>query len=212
MKLKKMLNLRIPLFIVAMMIVFPGFKSLASDIWMPGLIELNSGQKISGDIKFHIEENLIVVRDAATLKAFSPVKVNYFKILDQDRGAFRTFYAIPSRNTHGKYYTRFYEILYLGKLTLLNRDRIERMTEYMHQPFDFNGPVPVMEYSIKVDDLYIADSQGNIYPLESIGQSKFLELMSDHRKQMEAYFQNRDPDLKNRIDIINLLAYYNGLR
>lgn len=100
----------------------------------------------------------------------------------------------------------FFEQIVVGKFDLLHHP-----TVYIRRS-NYNSAMNVGtkdDEIMKKADWYLAYQKRAVK--FSPSKKALLELMTDHKEQIEAYLKSKKPDLKEKTELTALVVYYNGL-
>ena len=141
------------IFFLSCSCAFGQYKNFNTEesIWRDGVIKLEDGQAIQGEINFNFVSDVLKVRQSEDEpgEIFNPNKVLYFELKEGDQKAL--FYSLPyDFNEDGRYKPAFFEVVYQnGKDVLLAR----HILEYKEDDF-VNDPVLGYTHNPKQEDVY----------------------------------------------------------
>ncbi len=185
------------------------------EFWHEGKVVLLEGDTLFGDIKYDLERDVIQLRRGADImEAFSARKILFFEIFDETISQYRLFFALPFAISSNYKAPVFFEVLFEGKLTLLNRESIQiqnvtyydpRFSRYYHDPF-MRG----MNYPVLVYNFYFLNEKGQIAEF-SKKKRDLYRIMRNRQQDIKAYIKKERLKV-DRIDhLIKITRYYNSL-
>jgi hypothetical protein len=176
--------------------------------WNRGKIVLQDGTSYSGELKYDLKQNVAMIKQKGTIKAFSAHQVDYFRFMDIKRKTLRRFYTMPYENQRGIERLMFFELVFQDGFVLFNRERTVRKRQAMlsELPFMSNGTNRNNE-RVTVFSYFIFMPDGQFKPLQAEQQDLIdkLALSKEERKDMRDFIHDHDINLKNRSDFIRLL-------
>ena len=193
-------------YILSLGISLNGFHS-DSDCsnWHKGNIHLADETVVNGEIRYCLDHDIVMLKNEAQTLTLSPVKVEYFVIFDNSLNETRSFYTLPYKGLNGYIRKKFFELLYHGKISLLNRE--EKMMIANHQ--NFNNLSDPTEW-VLVDKYYVLDEYGEVTYFS--GNTKdLLNHMQRHANAILTFIDDHQLDTSRREDLIAVLQYYNTL-
>lgn len=210
-------SLKIPLFIIALLGLSLTLEAqrFPHEFWHEGKVVLLAGDTLYGEIKYDLERDVIQLRRGSNImEAFTARKILFFEIFDDTINHYRLFFALPYAISSNYKAPVFFEVLYEGKLTLLNRESIEiqnanyydpRFSRYYHDPF-MRG----MNYPVLVYNFYFLNEKGQIAEY-SKRKRDLYRIMNKRQQDVKAYIKKERLKV-DRIDhLIKITRYYNSL-
>lgn len=185
-------------------LVFP-FVSNAQE-WSTGILALNSGEHIIGDINYNYELNSVQIKYEDLTKTFSASQFYSFRIVENELFPARNFYVLPyAIKPNERPLPHIFESIYEGELSLLRRSF---ETEYPRKAYDKLRGRYVPE-SVVYEE-YLAWTNGKIVKLKGGNQAR-IKAIGDQRKELKEFAKKYRLDLTNPADLANLVKYYNDL-
>jgi len=175
------------------------------ELWHEGKVVLESGDTITGSIKYDLQD-LLQVRHQNKMESFSARKVLLFEIFDQGYKRYRTFYSLPYSPNGGYKSPVFFEVLTEGKITALSREKIEYRT-YGYSPFMYGS---YNTRRVLVNTYYLLKENGNITDF-SAKRSDWLDLMGTRSDEVRGYAKDNKLNFDNKYDLKRIIDYYNSL-
>ncbi|MBS1681697.1 MAG: hypothetical protein JST48_08295 [Bacteroidetes bacterium] len=175
------------------------------DIFHDGKVVLESGDTLSGSIKYS-PQDLLQVRHDNLLESFTARKALYFEIFDQVYKRYRQFYSLPYSATGGYKSPVFFEILAEGKITLLSREKIEYRQS--NSPFFYYGGYTTRPVLVNI--YYLLRENGNIEDFRG-KRNDWYELFGVRQNEMHDYIKENKLDLDRKYQLKQIIDYYNSL-
>lgn len=182
--------------------------------WQAGNVKFYNklGMSLTADslagvpVRLDLLANEVEVRAGArNIKAVKATAVRYVD-MNNSYGSASRYFNVDEFQHEGQSLTGFFEEVVRGKLNLLVHPSVHV------QKANFNVALNVGtkdDELVKKFDWYAG--RGKQVIKFSPGKKAILELMSDKKDQMEAYFKQEKPDLKSRAGLLGLFVYYNKL-
>ncbi|MDX2303435.1 MAG: hypothetical protein NW226_11575 [Microscillaceae bacterium] len=173
------------------------------DYWHKGSATLKSGQTLAGLIKYHLDENVILIQGYdQKITAYSSAQINNFYIWDTLTRVQRNFFTLRTRDAAQSSYN-FYELLFQGQVSLLSREKTAfTPIKDPTQPKLVNQN----EWSFK-EDYFLLNAQGKIktyHKLDTLG-----DVLRVEKKELQEFIQENDLNLESRKDFVFLIDHYN---
>ena len=184
-------------------------QNFSSETWHKGFLVLESGDSAAGELKYNLENDLLQLRTAETIKTFTPRNVVYFQLFDENFGAYRDFYSLPYQQVSNNYEALlFFEVLSEGDLTLLSRERVitETVNQYTNSNF---GNYTYNRRRLVYDYFYVQNKE----KIVDYGKRKkeLLKLMQRRSQEVKAFMKENRLDADRRRDLIEITSFYNSL-
>ncbi|MCX2742246.1 hypothetical protein OO013_00135 [Mangrovivirga sp. M17] len=182
-------------------------QQFPSETFHPGTAILEGDKRISGKLKYDLENNIIQVINNGVIQTFTSQKVVFFIIEDQVLGITRKFYSLPyERNNYQS--MMFFELLVEGDLTLLGREYIDTRTTTNNNSFYYRS-YWVESYVLRTN-FYFLRKGGEINFFEP-KKRELLDIMDDKSDQIKQYIKKRRFDIDRPDDLMEITKYYNNL-
>ena len=175
------------------------------ELWHDGKIVLQSGDTLKGFVKYDLQQDMVQynIKDKV-IETFTARKVLFFEIFDTSVHKYRQFFTIPY-NINGSYSAPiFFELLAVGKITLLAREALEYKT--------YNTPYYVGSYSrlVLVNKFFLMDQKENITTFTGTRED-LLDLMEPKSEEVRKYMKENHFDITDKYDLAKVVDYYNSL-
>jgi hypothetical protein len=179
------------------------------DKWYPAEIILNGGQKYQNiPLKLDVFENqeLITKNQAGDSLFVKEDMVSYFSIYNEDTKITHTFKRFKEKSTDKK--PIFFDVLHEGKYSLLAK-RYKNFS-----PADFKGGYSTQrfydEYT-NATDLFVKTAETEDLVKMKSNKKAIMKVLAGKDKELSAFIDKENLDLKNEQDLAKLFAYYNQL-
>jgi hypothetical protein len=174
------------------------------EVWHEGKMVLMEGDTLRGLLKYDIQKDLVefTVQDQ-TAEVYTARKVVFYEIFDESVRRYRQFYALPF-TTIGNYKTPiFFELLTVGKLTLLAREFLQNVTTSTYYAGSYTKVVLSHRY-------FFMDENGEI--IQFVGnKNDLLDMMGKQADEVEKYIKAEHLRFDEKYDLMKIVAYYNSL-
>lgn len=195
-------------FLILLALCFSGAargQQFPFEYWHEGKVVLESGDTLSGSIKYDLQNDLVQLSKGGKLESYSARKMTYFEIFDQTIRRYRQFYSIPYV-TSGDYKAPvIFELLTEGKMTLLCRESVEYRS-YSNAFYSYGMSTRL----VLVYHYFMLNENGSIEPFDG-KRNDLLRLMGQHSDQVEKYIKANKLDLTDRNEFVQIVLYYNSL-
>ncbi|CAN5233493.1 hypothetical protein BH09BAC3_BH09BAC3_21230 [soil metagenome] len=175
------------------------------EYWHEGKIVLESGDTLTGNVKYDLQSDLLEFEKNRKLESFTARKVLFFQIFDKTVTRYRSFYSLPYSVSGGYKAPVFFELLAEGKMTLLCREAIE-LRSYPSSFYYYGSSsrqVLVYHYFILKDNGTIESFDGK--------KSDLLSMMGNYGDTVEAYMKKNKLKVDEKYHLANIVVYYNSL-
>ena len=172
--------------------------------WYKGNIYLADGSITQGDIRYCLDQDLVMLKKDEQTLTLSPVKVDSFVIFDDYLNASRSFYTLPFKELNGYSRKRFFELLYKGKISLLNREG--EMIVATDEGFD--DASDLTEW-VLIDRYYFRDENGEVSHFSG-KEGDLLAYMKEKAEAVSEFIADQRLDASVREDLVVILDYYNA--
>jgi hypothetical protein len=187
------------------LVATPSFaQTFPFDQWHDGKVVLDSGDTITGSIKYDLQD-LLQVRHQNKMESFSARKVLLFEFFDQGYKRYRTFYSLPYSANGGYKSPVFFEVLTEGKITVLSREKIEYRT-YGYSPFMYGS---YNTRKVMVNIYYLLRENGNIQDFSG-KRNDWLDMMGSRADDVHEYAKDNKLDFDRKYDLKRIIDYYNS--
>ncbi|MEM9832903.1 MAG: hypothetical protein AAF944_19885 [Bacteroidota bacterium] len=176
--------------------------------WKFGSILLNSGQRFEGNLKFDLENDVVVLQKANRMLAFSAFSVKSFVAVDTVSGFTQSFFSLPYSDTRKRARLKFFQLVYDGRFALFVREKgvPANAVTTAHCPTRRN---PHDQKKAFAHEYFVLLPNGNFQRFRA-GRRHLTELFSleeERVKQVGRYITKNDIDFSKQPDIIRLIYY-----
>lgn len=177
----------------------------AFELWHEGMVVLESGDTLRGQIKYDLQQDIIQFTDKrGTIEALSARKVLICEIFDKTINQYRQFYSLPYNATSGYRTPVFFELVAEGKLTVLCRERLENQTT--SSPYYYGS----FSRTVLVNKYFLLKENGDIVDF-STRRNDFLQLVGKHADIMNGFMKDNKLQLDDKKELARIINYYNSL-
>jgi hypothetical protein len=178
-------------------------QQFAYEFWHEGRAVLESNDTIKGSIKYDLQNDLLQVKVNNQQESFTARKILFFEIFDLTVKRYRQFYSLPYSPNNTYKVPVFFELLCEGKITLLNRERLEYRTVNTYYYYFTNGPFMVDHYFLLKPDGKIEGFEGR--------KADWLSLMDNKEKEIREFVKENRFNFDDKYELIKIVEYYNSL-
>lgn len=221
-------------------IVSPASAQLEQDLWFNGLVELESGRFIKGQLSYYsdFENGLLQIRADGKTYSFDANQVVRFEFNDPQLQRNRVFYSLPySPPGLPNDIMLFFEALYEGPyLSVLSKTEIRNQTRSTNNnPFVYRGAyIPSWYGNPRSGNFTVQMPYETLYlvtpktPITDYNEPTALDkpnvrfrkantdmlqnLMRDQAPKVQAFLKENRFDLRDRADMLRTVVYYNQIR
>lgn len=170
--------------------------------WYKGSMYLADGSVTNGDVRYCLDHDLVMLKKNEQTLTLSPVKVDSFVIFDDHLNDSRSFYALHFKELNGYGRKRFFELLYRGKISLLNRE--DEMIVATDE--GFNDASDLTEW-VLIDRYYFQDENGEVSHFSG-KEDDLLAYMKEKAEVVSEFIADQRLDASIREDLVVILDYY----
>lgn len=190
-----------------------------------GILALNNGEHIVGEINYDYQENNVQIRYDDKTLAFSAYQFYTFRLVKNDLFPERNFFVLPYQDPGLKRPTpHIFEGIYKGEVSLLVRS-YEGMTHEQDWFKNKNGsrylneirlvdPIDTRRYR-KVEatfyDQYIAWEDGRVIKLKG-GKKDRIKVFGSKKSKLTKYVKQNSLNLQKSGDMARLVQYFNDIQ
>ncbi|MFK7952268.1 MAG: hypothetical protein AB8B73_05435 [Ekhidna sp.] len=181
-------------------------QTFSSQVFHEGFLVTSNQDTVRGSLKYDLETNiLILVRDGKT-RSYSSQKVFYFEIYDDNQKNYRQFYSIPYNVNYDYKIPIFFELIYEGKLSLLQRESIVQQNSNANSAY-WGSTVSRM---VVVYDYFFLDSKGK---LQFFGGKKkdLYRILTKKQSELKKFVKDNRLDPDDIRDLIRIISFYNSI-
>ncbi len=179
--------------------------------WAEGKIVLFGDSTIYGNLtaRLDLKNNYLEVNQNNKVRVLEERRINYFSLLFPEMSIPQIFVNSQSFKKE-KDVKGFFEVLSTNKKLVL----------FLHKKFWLKKPTYVVAFDVgsrdakiyHLESLYYAKAnEDKVYELKT-NKKNLLKIMEDKQAEMETYFKEKSPNLKDNKDLASLFNYYNGLK
>ncbi|NMM49304.1 hypothetical protein [Marinigracilibium pacificum] len=183
-------------------------QEFPSEVFHPGTAILEGDKRVSGKLKYDLDNNIIQVINNGVVHTYTAQKVIFFIIEDQVLGITRKFYSLPYAETN--YQTMmFFELLVEGDLTLLGREYIDTRTTSANNYYYYRN-YWVESYVLRTSFYFL--KKGGEIKFFTPKKRELLDLvMADRSNEIKQFIKKRRFDIEKPDDLIAVTKFYNSL-
>lgn len=209
----KRINLKF-VYLTILLFIFSGMQlqaqKLPNEMWHPGMVVLESGDTLRGNLQYDFKTNLVQLTDEKRIQTFTSQKLLYLSFHCQYFKRIRYFYSIPYRLKGNMNVPVLFEILAEGKITLMTREYVilennNRFGNPMYRPRGGFYSREILTY-----DYYFLTDDGRISKYEEKKKDLF-PYFGRYEKEMADYMKDRRLKADKQGDLVKIITYYNEL-
>lgn len=193
--------------------------------WRMGILALNDGEHIIGEIKYDYEENNVQIRYDDKTLAFSAYQFYTFRLVKNDMFPERNFYVLDyAESGSGRGTPHIFEGIYKGDISLLvrasagtthrrpdGRNGLDWVHPWFRWPeWQSNFPNQTQMEDIILYEQYIARSDGRVIKLKG-GKKERIKAFGAKKSKLTKYVKQNSLNLQKWYDMAKLVKYYNDL-
>ncbi|NJL14389.1 MAG: hypothetical protein HC913_16190 [Microscillaceae bacterium] len=183
-------------------------QAFAEENWQNGLLILEEGDTLRGELKFDLQNELVQIQTQGSLKAFTSRKVLAFQFFDRYYGRDRFYFTLPYAKVSNYPTPTFFELVYQDQpLTLLCRESLVTQTFVNNNPYVLGPNIPVTTTRVKCDFFFL-DKNGRIRPFNGTKKG-LLYLLKDREKDIKDFMEENRLRTDDKADMTRIIAYYN---
>jgi hypothetical protein len=179
--------------------------------WAEGKIVLFNDSTIYSNLmaRLDLKNNYLEVKQNNKVRVLEARRINYFSLLSPQMSKPKIFVNSQSFKKEEDI-KGFFEVLSTN----------EKLILFLHKKFWLKKPTYVTAFDVgsrdakiyHLESLYYGKADDDkVYELKT-NKKNLLKIMADKQAEMETYFKEKSPDLKDNRDLANLFNYYNGLK
>jgi hypothetical protein len=180
-------------------------QQFAFEYWHDGKIVLETGDTLTGSIKYDLQNDLVQFSKGGKLESYTARKMTYFEIFDQTVRRYRQFYSIPYQTSGAYKAPVIFELLAEGKMTLLCRESLEYRS-YTNAFYSYGSSTRL----VLVYQYFLLKENGSIDIFEG-KRNDLLDLMEPYSDEVAKYIKANRLDLADRNEFVQIVTYYNSL-
>lgn len=200
------------LLLALLLIPFHGMaQDFSANVWHSGIIDLTSGESVTGQLKYNLKDEQVLLVVNNQVRAYPVNKVESFQIKDALSDQARIFFSIPHTLNNNYNRNHFFELLSEGQMSLLSRQEIvmrkvryDVTNGYLYS--NRNYPVPHEE-----ENYFLMNSEGEIAACGNTNKD-VIEFFSKYEKEIKAFIRSNKLDVSFRYDMVHVVEYYNSLQ
>ncbi len=210
-------------FVILVLNIFPQkiqAQYLAEDNWHFGKVLLDTGDSLSGNLKFNLKEELLMLNAPQGLQTLSSRKVAMFSFYDTKLKRDRQFYSFMYPKTNNYKTPCFFEVLHHGeKISLVGREVLVQTT-INNRPYYggmygsgyYGNPmnIPQTITSVKME-MYFLYNSGKMKSFNG-NKNELYTIFADAQSQIKTYIKDRKPNLEKPDDIKQMLVFYHNAK
>ncbi len=195
------------IFIVLLISVKSFGQTFSAEIYHKGFLVTSDQDTVRGDMKYDLETNILLLIKNGKTKSYSSHKVFYFEIYDELQKNYRQFYSIPYNVSYEYKIPIFFELVYEGKLSLLQREAIVQQTSNSSSAYWGGGTVT---RTVIIYDYYFLDNEGNIQFFSGKKRDLFI-ILTKKQTELKRYIKDNKLDTDDIRDLIRITSFYNSI-
>ncbi len=199
--------------------------------WQEGSVDLMSGQKLSGNVKYDIGNDVVFISTDDGIKSFTASNVLTFQFIEPKKETNRTFVSIAIERSNNYKRKHFYELLEEGAVSFLERsfDTNLKRGRALQSDYATNGNNPAFSSPGHYALASIGSPHGSFAPVFLIiderkelnmldfrggflqdNKKKILDCFSKNKDELDAFLKKKNMNLKKSKNIRKLVSYYNN--
>lgn len=182
-------------------------QKFSSEIFHEGYLVTSDKDTVKGSLKYDLETNVLLLIVNGKTQSYSSHKVFYFEIFDSILNNYRQFYSVPYTVSYQYKIPIFFELVYEGKLSLLQREAIVQQTANNGSAYWGGGSI---QRTVVVYDYYFLDSNGKIQFYSGRKKDLYV-ILSKKLSDIKKFIKENKLDIDDPRDLIRITAFYNSI-
>lgn len=200
---------------------------ITAQTWRMGILALNNGEHIVGEINHDFENNLVQIRYDDKELTFTAFQFYSFRLVKNEVLPERNFYVMNFANrSSDKPVPHLFEGIYKGDVSLLVRaydgvvttkhSKSQRQLPNWWNESDFITPSDkFLNKSVRQEQTFyvqfLADQNGRVKRLKG-GQKDRIAALGGEKRKLSQFAKRKGLRLKNHFDMALLVEYYHQLK
>ncbi len=174
--------------------------------WHAGQVELASGQTLTGNLKYQINKNVVLLKQSdGTLQTLNSWQIKKFSFYDTLRKISRRFCTLSNPSPRSTKDALFMEVVYEGFVSLMSYEK----TRLQAYPEDGNQKWRKPGYYVADDLFYLVDMTGKLQ--KYTGLDNIARIMGETPLKMRQFIKTHRLNLNKRQDFRFLVEHYNEI-
>ncbi|MDA0195476.1 MAG: hypothetical protein O2887_09965 [Bacteroidetes bacterium] len=175
-----------------------------TEFWHKGYLITSNGDTLRGSIKYDFDKDAVQIDMDNRIQTLTARNISYFEIIDKEKENYRQFYSISYQMNMNHKVPRFFEILYLGELTLVAREMIiQETTSSSLSSIYRSQPQLAHKFYFVYKDGKVIDFEGN--------KSVLYTIMGAKSQEIKSYVKKNNLKTDRLQDLVRITAYYNSI-
>jgi hypothetical protein len=178
----------------------------SKDYWHYGEVQMASGKKMPGYIKYQLDDNVISFKNQAQgISTIASSKIKNFTIFDTLTKVNRRFCVLPVNQREFGTKSALFEVIYEGTISLVSREKIiDKPYRSTTQPKTVNQTYRGLE-----DDFYLVNERGKLKKFTN--EQTLALVVKDDLKAIKDFIKSNQLNLQNRKDFATLISHYDQI-
>ncbi|MDN5217422.1 hypothetical protein QQ020_35435 [Fulvivirgaceae bacterium BMA12] len=167
--------------------------------WYKGSVRMSGGKVVEGSIRYCLDYDLVLLKKEEQVITLSPRKVDGFVVFDHTMEVPKSFHSLPFEGLNGYIRKCFFELLYHGRISLLNREYeilVAEDEEY---------------FQALADKYYIMDEDGVVRDFSG-SRKELLRYMKKKADSVSTFITEKQLDISQREDLMVVFSYYHSIQ
>lgn len=178
--------------------------------WSSGELVLSDGTVLTGELNYNWKAEIVQLRQANVLKAFSAYQVRGFRYFDHVQNSLRKFIAMEYPVNSTVYRPLFLEEMLSGPLTVYRRLRHTHQWLRVVSPASFGRDDELIK---DVDNFSYFVIDGNkMIDLDDFRRTLWPRMESEFDKELKRYVTKMQVNLSSTLARLLLINHYNYLK
>ena len=160
-----------------------------------GTLYLTDERVATGNMSYDLEREIVQIKVEGRLYSFQANQIQRFMVYGREE-ELRYFESLPVALDNGYVRNQLFELLYKGEASLYSREYEVGIGNQIFYAHDFYLKSPTYEYP---------------FDLAERNFKKFANAFGVFSKEINAYRKQKGVDIKNPVDVADVVKYYNHL-
>lgn len=175
-----------------------------------GYLVLEEGDTIQGQFNLKLDDNLVQLLEAESVKTYSAKQVTTLCLFDDEAGLERYYYPFPYKLISSYKMPVLFEMLFSGKhLSLLLREQVIAETVPMYD-FYMGRTFYATRNRVK-SELFLMWNEDKIRRFNN-SKKELFSWLNDEQKALKGYMKDNKLNVNNKQDMRKIVEYYNQLK
>ncbi|MDN5204953.1 hypothetical protein QQ008_26420 [Fulvivirgaceae bacterium BMA10] len=169
--------------------------------WNSGALVLSDNQVLVGELQYHHQHDMVILKIDNKMKTFPAFKINEFRFYDANDDINRRFRALDVKNAKGANLKVIYEVVLHGSLSLLRKEK-----KHKSKCERSNLRREIEDY------VYYSYDEERLVEMRNFKKRVLPLLMQERGPQLTKFIEEHKLNLDKPATYVKILDYYNDLQ